>query len=306
MMLFHASELVHPTARSLHAARIELMDSKVVIPLSVAEQIAPISAGAIGTGTDLAGTLLDHHRANGSMHSSLRLAEESWWSRMWNDRNSPYAVIRPRMFEENVVTNLLDDIDPRGFPNCPPDEVHRSTEARTVCETIALCGWLCLRDDLRVIDTVEVNRWAVENGHRTKDTSDLLLYDSDTTLVNWTYKPHDIQHLVQAGLLACWPDDDDAPAGDVLRNTRSRITAMIHTGTLPRTGQRLLNCLSTHPDPIGLVEQTRELLPSPTVEAERLHPRRHERPPVPPQPPHEQKPPNLNTRETGARDRDAD
>ena len=298
MTLFHTHELRHPTARGLLAAWLELKDLKVGILPAIAEQLAPTSAGAIASATDLAANLLEHHRARGAMHAARQLAEESWWWKVWNDGSSPYVVIRPpRSYSEHAV-QLLDEIDPRGFPGCRPDDVRRSAEARMVCETIALEAWLCLRTEMAVIDHVEVNRWAVEAGHRGKHTTGLVLYDADIAMVNWTYEPKDIQRWVQAGLLACWPGEDDAPAADVLRNTRRHIGAMTLTGTLPAGGQRLLNCLNTHPDPIGLVEETRQRLPSPTVDAERRHPRWHAGPPLPPQPPEPQTPPYGETHES--------
>jgi hypothetical protein len=129
-----------------------------------------------------------------------------------------------------------------------------------------------------------------------------LLYDADTALVSWTYSPDGIQRLAQAGLLACWPDADDAPASEVLRSTRSRIAAMAHAGTLPSSGQRVLNCLATHPDPIGLIEETRYLLPSPTVATERSHPRHHEQEPAVHQPRPTRETRRHNTGPTGNRD----
>ncbi|MCY4122340.1 MAG: hypothetical protein OXG72_15630, partial [Acidobacteria bacterium] len=175
-------------------------------------------------------------------------------------------------------------------PGGSRDQIRHSAEARIICETIALEGWLCLQTDMRAVDHVEVNRWAVEAGHRNNETSDKLLYDADVSMVQWTYEPDDIQRWIQAGLLACWPEDDGAPAADVLRNTRRHIGAMTLSGTLPASGQRLLNCLSTHPDPIGLVEETRKRLPSATVDAERRHPERHAAPPAPPRSPEPQRP----------------
>ncbi len=297
MTLFHTHELRHPTARGLLAAWLELKDLKVGILPTIAEQLAPTSAGAIASEANLAANLLEHHRARGAMHAASQLAEESWWWKMWNDGSSPYVLIRPPRIYSDQAVQLLDEIDPRGFPGCRPDEVRRSADARMVCETIALEAWLCLRTEMTVIDHIEVNRWAVEAGHRGEHTTGLVLYDADVAMLNWTYKPHDIQRWAQAGLLACWPGDDGAPATDILRNTRRHIGAMALSGTLPAAGQRLLNCLDTHPDPIGLVEETRTRLPSPTVEAERRHPGRHAGPPAPPLPPEAQDPRSRRTQE---------
>ncbi|MDE2906056.1 MAG: hypothetical protein OXQ28_08220 [Acidobacteriota bacterium] len=285
MMLFHTNVLGHPTARALYAGLLELDNCSVGIPPTVAEQLAPTSASAINTHANLAEQLLRQHRIHGSMHSAERLAEESWWWSVWKNGGSPYGIPPYDREHAGRVTRLLDEIDPRGFPGCPPNEIRNNPEARIVCETIALDAWLCLQTDMRVIDYVEINRWAKEAGHRNKDTADMLLYDADQSMVGWTYKPAGIEWLLQAGMLACWPDNDNAPAADVLRNTRRHIGAMTLGGTLPASGQRLLNGLRTHPDPIGLVEETRKVLPSATVEAERRHPRRHPAPPVPGQPP---------------------
>jgi len=297
MTLFHTNELRHPTARGLLAAWLELKELKVGILPTIAEQLAPTSAGAITSGTDLAANLLEHHRARGAMHAARQLAEESWWWQVWKDGSSPYVLIQPPRTYTDVAVRLLDEIDPRAFPGCRPDDVRRSAEARMVCETIALEAWLCLRTEMAVIDHVEVNRWAVEAGHRGEHTTGLVLYDADIAMLNWTYEPEDIQRWTQAGLLACWPEDDDAPAGDVLRNTRRHIGAMALSGTLPAAGRRLLNCLDTHPDPIGLVKETRRRLPSATVTAERRHPGRHAGPPRPPQPPQPQGPRRGATRQ---------
>jgi len=306
MMLFHTNVLRHPTARSLHAAWLELKDANMGILPTVADQLAPTSAGAIGSGSNLAGRLLDYHGARGATPTTRRLAEESWWWTVWEDDSSPYVVIEFTRSYSEQVKRLLDEIDPRGFPGCRPDRIRHSAEAHIVCETIALEGWLCLQTDMRIIDHVEVNRWAAEAGHRNTDTADKLLYDADVSMVQWTYKPEDIQRWIQAGLLACWPDDDGAPAADVLRNTRRHIGAMTLSGTLPASGQRLLNCLGTHPDPIGLVEETRKRLPSATVDAERRHPERHAAPPAAPRPPEPQGPRSRLTDDAKTRTRGGD
>jgi hypothetical protein len=280
MTLYHTSVLQEPTSRNLLAAWMELEHLYLPMSLSVAEQLAPITASAIGTTAELAERLLENQRTNGWMENR-QLAEEAWWNKVWRERDTPYEVMRLSHNQDETVTALLHEIDPRGFPGCPPDQVRSSPAARTVCETVVLGGWLCLRDNLGEIDSIEINRWAIENGHRENNASSRLLYDADMTFVNWTYEVKDIQRLLQASLLACWPDDDNAPARDVLRRTRGRIAAMTRTETLPATGQRILNCLTTHPDPLGLVEDTRTLLPSPTVNAERLHPNHHAGPQAP-------------------------
>ncbi len=303
-MLFHTSELRHPTARSLHAAWLELEDTRLGMPPTVAEQLAPTSAGAIHTGTNLAATLLEHRRAHGPVPSDSRLAEEAWWWTVWNDPDSPYVALPLLPSHADRVRALLDEIDPRGFPGCRPDEIGRNPEARILCETIAVDEWLCLQTDMQFVDHVEVNRWALECGHIPAGRR--LVYDTDMSLIEWSYKRDGIHRLLQAGLLACWPEDDSAPAAEVLRRTRHEIGSMMLAGRLPQTSRRLLNCLRTHPDAIGLVDQTRKLLPSRTVEAERRHPRRHAAPPVPAQAPEPEEEPNELTDDTATREHGSD
>lgn len=285
MMLLHTSELADPTTRSLISAWLELKSFKVPILPTVADELAPTSAGAAGTSRNLAATLLDYHRARGTLHTARQLAEESWWWTMWREKTSPYVFEPPGQTNLDRIDRLLDEIDPRAFPGYRPDEIRKSPEARMVCETIELEGWLLVRSDLRIIDNIEVNRWAIESGHVDRSTNTRLVYDADTTLAESSYNPEDIQQWIQAGFLACWPRNDDAPPADVMRSTRRHIGAMTLGGTLPMTGRRLLNCLNTHPDPIGLVEETRQLLPSATVNAERRHPRHLAHPETPPRPP---------------------
>ena len=297
-MLFHTNELKHPTARSLHAAWLELKDMRMGMPPTVAEQLAPTSAGSIHTGTNLAATLLEHRRAHGPAPSDGRLDEEAWWWTVWKNPDSPYVALPLFPQHADRVHALLDEIDPRGFPGCRPDEIGRNPEARILCETIAFDEWLCLQTDMYFVDHVEINRWALESGHVPAERR--LVYDTDMSLIEWSYTHDGIHRLLQAGLLACWPADN-APAAEVLRSTRHEIGAMMLAGKLPQTGRRLLNCLRTHPDAIGLVDQTRQLLPSRTVEAERRHPRRRAAPPVPARTPEAQEARNRETDDTATR-----
>ena len=90
----------------------------------------------------------------------------------------------------------------------------------------------------------------------------------------------ELERWIQAGLLACWPSANNAPAGAVLDSTEEGIGRMTRGdgGKLRHAGQRLLNGLRKHPDPDGLVERTRRRLPSPTVESDRRHPTYPHRP----------------------------
>lgn len=80
--------------------------------------------------------------------------------------------------------------------------------------------------------------------------------------------------LLQAALLATWPENDNAPALEIVQHTQTAITTMANGegGTLRDTAGRINNGLTYNRDPERLIESTRELLPSATVETDRLHP----------------------------------
>ena len=114
----------------------------------------------------------------------------------------------------------------------------------------------------------------MDNGARYGFRPEPVLYQADATFVDWTKDRAALERWIQAGLLACWPEDDDAPARTVIERTLAGITALTHGsgGKLPEAGARLINALEQHPYPIALVERTRRLFPSPTVRTDRGHP----------------------------------
>ena len=101
-----------------------------------------------------------------------------------------------------------------------------------------------------------------------------MLYPADETLVQWTRTPSAVEKWLQAGMIACWPASDNARATEVVKETLSRIDRMRSGsgGKLVNAAGRLINELRAHADPLGLVEQTRKLLPSATIDSERAHP----------------------------------
>ena len=164
-------------------------------------------------------------------------------------------------------------VDPACFPNTDPEDIPGLGDAAIVSESMALGAKLLLTSDLRSSDHIEVNRWTVDHGAEWGIRAEETLHDADLTFLNWTKTPAGLERWIQAGLLACWPSPDNAPAGEVLDSNEDGIRRMTHGdgGKLRRAGQRLLNGLRKHPDPDGLVEQTRGLLPSATVESDRRH-----------------------------------
>ena len=120
----------------------------------------------------------------------------------------------------------------------------------------------------------KVNRWAVDNAGRFGLETGPVVFDADAMLVRWSENAEGQEHLLHAALLATWPDDDTAPALEVVDRTRRNITAMAsgEGGKLRDTAGRIANGLTYHRNPERLVESARQLLPSATVETDRLHP----------------------------------
>ena len=125
-----------------------------------------------------------------------------------------------------------------------------------------------LTSDLKTIDRIEVNRWTVENAGHFGLEPGPVVFDADATLVRWSDSPVGHQLLLQAALLATWPVDDDMPALDLVEHTQEHIAAMAagEGGKLRDTAARIDNGLNYHLDPERLVESTRQLLPSATVD----------------------------------------
>ena len=53
-----------------------------------------------------------------------------------------------------------------------------------------------------------------------------VLYPADATLVEWTRTAEGLDRAIQAGMLACWPADNAAPAREVIAATRDGVGAM--------------------------------------------------------------------------------
>ena len=281
MILVDTSELMRPTQRKLHAAWQELQGRQVLATPSVARELASLAVDVpwMGRPSDAENRL----RAGGSRLPKRReneLRQQAWWGEMWADGKSPYRIVTLTPEQEELAERIRTVIDPACFPNTDPEDIPDLGDASIVSESMALGAKLLLTSDLRSIDHIEVNRWTVEHGTEWGIPAEETLHDADLTFLNWTKTPAELERWIQAGLLACWPAANNALAGEVLDRIEEGIGRMTHGdgGKLRHAGQRLLNGLRKHPDPDGLVERTRRLLPSPTVESDRRHPTYPHRP----------------------------
>ena len=275
IILLHTTELLHHLRRKLLSAWWEIHETQTRITPETAWELAPLAAGAAPIKhKSAAETLLETEHANLPDRRKAELAQQTWWARRWRDPGSPYAVVPLNLEQEVLKSKLLHEIDPRCFPSGDADQIAVYPEAVIVCEVIALRAQMLTTASLRTVDRVEINRWAHANADRLGFKKQGAVFSTDTTMAEWTTSPDDLERWIQTGLLACWPADDHAPAGAVIRSTLAEMSAMLNTRDckLPTAGARLVNGLEHHPDPIGLVEETRRLLPSKTISCERAHP----------------------------------
>ena len=208
------------------------------------------------------------------------LKRQVWWGRMWQDPESPYQVVTLTTGQQELAGRLRTRISPNCFPTTDPADIPNLTDARIVTESLALGAKLLLTSNLRTIDRFEVNRWVIEHGERFGIRAEQVVYSADDAITEWTAEPEKLERWIQAGFLACWPESDKADATEVIESTIASIEALWRGdgGKLPQAAARLLNGLDKHPDPVALVERTRQGLPSRTVESDRIHPSYRRRP----------------------------
>ena len=271
--LVDTSELKRPTQRKLHAAWRELQGERVLATPGVADELAPLATNVLWhEGPSEA----EHTLQNRTLPDPRRrqLQQQAWWGRMWTDPTSPYRIVTLDPEQTDRAERMRTVIDPRCFPNTPPEDIPDLGDAVIVSEAMALDARLLLTSNLQSIDHIEVNRWMREHGREWGLRTGDLIQDADAAFVEWTTEPTGLERWVLAGMLACWPGDDDAPAWDVLDATMNGIRALVRGdgGKLPNAGARLLNGLQKHPDPERLVELTRRHLPSPTISTDSAHP----------------------------------
>ena len=275
IILLHATDLRQHLHRKLLAAWWEIHQTQVRMTPETACELAPLAAGTTpGKHTSAAETLLETEHAKLPKRRKAALAREAWWARRWRDPKSPYAIVPLTLEQEVLKSRLLREIDPRCFPSADAGQIGVCPDAVIVCEVIALGAQMLTTASLRTLDRIEINRWATANADRLGFKKQGTVFSTDTTITEWTTSPDDLERWIQAGLLACWPAWDHSPARKVIRSTLAEMKAMLTARSckLPTAGARLVNGLENHPDPVGLVEQTRRLLPSMTISCERAHP----------------------------------
>lgn len=114
------------------------------------------------------------------------------------------------------------------------------TETHARAEAMAMGAKILEETNPLGVDTERANPWAVANGARLGCPAEAVLYPMDATLPVWTEQTGEFNRLVEAGLVAWWPDDDHADPAAVIETTVSEITRMsegIHS-RLKNTAER--------------------------------------------------------------------
>ena len=275
LRLLDTSELLRPLPRKLHTAWAEIHERKTAMSPTVAQELAPEGRRTRAfDGVSAAERMLRQNDGTLTRRDETRLRIQGWWARMWRDETSPYLLAELTNAQDRLATELARQIDPKCFPAARPGYVSDHRDTQIICESLALRATVLLTSNMRTIDHERVNEWAVANGDRLGFRPAPVVYQADETLLRWTDNAAELERWLQAGLMACWPSRDDAPAVEVVNKTIDEVGRMASGtgGRLRNAGVRLVETLRDHPDREGLVERTRALLPSATIESDREHP----------------------------------
>ena len=279
LILVDTNELRYAGPRKLQAAWAEVHNRKVLLPPTVCIELAweAVPPDAVN-GRSQAEHRLKHENVDDE--TKLRLKKQAWWANMWRDANSPYQAVELTPKQEQLKNEIAEQITAECFKNADLYNVPEHRDTLIVAETLAFGGRLLLTSNIRSIKHEVVNKWAKENGSKLGFRPEPVIYPTDPTLLEWTGRKGELELWTHAGLIACWPKNDDAPAMEVLRKTIGDLKKFTQKPGAPLRGssRRLIRALERHPNPIGLIEETRKHLPSPTITRDRQHPTFPERP----------------------------
>ena len=94
LILVDTTEVLRPWPRKLHAALAEIAGRKVLVPPTVATELAPLVAPErLNVRTSEAEQLL---KANPQLEKSRRreVEQQAWWASVWRDDKSAYGIIQ--------------------------------------------------------------------------------------------------------------------------------------------------------------------------------------------------------------------
>ena len=249
LILFDTTELLTPAPRKLHAALAELEGRKILMPPTVALELAPDARPETKVdGITTAERRLGDQDSPPSKTEARLLQNQVWWGRMWDEKDSPYELIRLTPEQQEQRYEIAGAIDAKCFTNANPNFITTHKDTLIVCESMVLGAKMLLTSNMRSIKHDEVNAWAVANGGRFGVRAEPIIFDADEQMRYWSRSKSGLERLVKAALIACWPADDATPTDRIISKTQDDISRMIGVGTqsggtLETTGDRILAAL---------------------------------------------------------------
>ncbi|MCY4509500.1 MAG: hypothetical protein OXG35_21430 [Acidobacteria bacterium] len=273
------SEVRMAGPRKLHAAWAEVHNRKVLLPPTVCIELAweAVPPDAVN------GISQAEHRLRNEdidIQTELRLEKQAWWANVWRDASSPYEAIELTPDQEKLKTEIAEQMTAECFNNAAGHNIPEHRDTLIIAETLAVGGKLLLTSNIRSIKHDVVNEWTTKNGKKVGFKPQPVLYPADPSFLEWTNKDEELKLWTHAGLIACWPQNDDAPANEVVKKTLNNLKKFTQKrgGPLRGSAKRLIRALERNPKQMDLVEETRQHLPSPTIATDRQHPTFPERP----------------------------
>ena len=206
LILLDTTELLRVMPRKLHAAWAELCGTKARMPPTVADELAP--AGVLRSRTtalSVAEELLQPDAPALDDARRQQLERQAWWAAMWRDPASPYEKLELTAEQRELHTTLLINLPRECFPTANPLLLADNRDTQIVGETLALGGKMLLTSNMRTIDHIRLNDWAVDNGARFGFKPEPVVFQADDQLVRWTHSTAAGERWIQAGMLASWP-----------------------------------------------------------------------------------------------------
>lgn len=157
LILVDTTEVLRPWPRKLHAALAEIAGRKVLVPPTVATELAPLVAPeGLNVRTSEAEQLL---KANPQLGKSRRreVEQQAWWASVWRDDKSPYGIIQLTEEQRELTNQLRKSLPVTGFRNAKAGYVADHRDARIVAESMAVGAKVLLTSNLRSIEHDAVN-----------------------------------------------------------------------------------------------------------------------------------------------------
>ena len=192
---------------------------------------------------------------------------------MWRDDRSPYGIVLLTDEQLDLSDRVRHALPAQCFQNANGAHVPDHRDAHIVAESMAIGAKMLLTSNLRTINHDEINRWAIANGNRFGFKPEPVVHEADGILVERAQTPKGRERLLQAGLIACWPANDETPADEIIKGAIDRIEgASRGGGRLPQTGDMLIHELHNQQQARKLIEKIRRGLPHATITTDREHP----------------------------------